>query len=158
MKTTLVAAAALLLSAGLSCAAQSPASVDAPAGSTLLLKAKGDGFQVYACTGGHWTLKAPDANLLDAQGNIIGKHFAGPTWHLNNGGEVKGKAIANQPAPDGVSVPWLLLQAVSSSGSLANVSYIRRVDTHGGTAPKEACTTVELRVPYTATYEFYTAK
>lgn len=158
MKTTFVSAVALLLSAGLSCAAQSSASIDAPAGTSLLLKAKGDGVQIYTCTDGHWKLKAPDAKLLDAQGNVIGKHFAGPTWRLVNGGEITGKAIANQPASDGTSIPWLLVQAVSTSGSLADVTYIRRIETRGGAAPKEACTAGELRVPYAATYEFYTGK
>jgi hypothetical protein len=109
-KTILTAAFSLLLFPGFGAAAQTQASsIDAPAGTTLLLTAKGDGVQIYACTEGHWTLKAPDAKLLDAQGKVIGKHFAGPTWQLINGGEVKGKAIANQPAPDGSSVPWLLV-------------------------------------------------
>lgn len=127
----------------------------------LLLEAKGDGVQIYTCTstgtGGKWTLKAPDAKLLDAQGKVIGTHFAGPTWKLTDGSEVKGKAIANQPSPDPSSVPWLLLQAVpgSGAGAFAAVTYIRRTETHGGAAPKDACTTGETRVPYTATYSFY---
>jgi len=159
MQKILIAAASLLFAGISGAAAQTHAStIDAPAGTTLLLTAKGDGAQVYSCTDNHWILKAPDAKLLDAQGKVIGKHFAGPTWHLDNGGEVKGKAVANQPAPDGSSVPWLLVQAVSTSGGLASVTYIRRVETHGGAAPKEACTAGELRVPYTATYEFYTGK
>ena len=57
--------------------------VDAPGGSDLLLTAKGDGSQVYTCSEGHWTLKAPDAQLLDEHGKGIGKHFAGPTWQLS---------------------------------------------------------------------------
>jgi hypothetical protein len=55
-------------------------SVEVPAGSELLLSAAGEGSQVYTCTDGHWTLKAPDARLLDEQGQVIGTHFAGPTW------------------------------------------------------------------------------
>jgi hypothetical protein len=156
MKTPFAFAASLLLAAASSSALAQTPSIDIPPGTALLLQAKGDGVQIYACADGHWELKAPDARLLDAQGRVIGKHFAGPTWHLNNGGEVKGKAIAKQPAPDGSSAPWLLVQAVSSSGSLASVTYIRRTNTHGGAAPGTACTSGELRVPYTATYEFYT--
>ena len=112
-------------------------SVEPPAGVTLLLNAAGEGFQVYSCTDGHWTLKAPDAKLLDEHGIVIGTHFAGPTWRLNDGSEVKGKVIANRPASDGSSVPSLLLQAVPASGTgkLANVTYIGRADTHGGAAP-----------------------
>jgi hypothetical protein len=125
-------------------------SVDAPAGTTLLLEATGDGAQVYTCTNGHWTLKAPDARLLDEQGKVIGTHFAGPTWKL----------IASRPAADASSVPWLLVQAVpgSGSGKLANVLYIRRTETHGGAAPTKACDSGEERVPYTAKYSFYTGK
>lgn len=135
-------------------------SVDAPAGTALLLEAAGDGAQVYTCTNGHWTLKAPDAKLLDDHGQVIGTHFAGPTWKLEDGSEVKGKAIASRPAADDSSVPWLLVQAVpgSGSGKLATVLYIRRTDTHGGAAPTRACDSGEERVPYTAKYSFYTGK
>jgi hypothetical protein len=135
-------------------------SIEAPAGTGLLLEAAGEGSQIYSCTDGHWTLKAPDAKLLDEHGQVIGTHFAGPTWRLEDGSEVKGKAIASRPAQDASSVPWLLVQAVpgSSSGKLANVSYIRRTETHGGAAPTEACASGEQRVPYTAKYSFYTGK
>ncbi|HEX3473148.1 MAG TPA: DUF3455 domain-containing protein [Silvibacterium sp.] len=141
-------------------AQQASVSIEAPPGARLLLETTGDGAQVYSCTDGHWTLKAPDAKLLDAQGQVIGTHFAGPTWRLNDGSEVKGKLIASQPAPDGKSIPWLLVGAVpgSQSGKLASVAYIRRTETSGGAAPKEACTTGELPVPYTAKYSFYAAK
>jgi hypothetical protein len=137
-----------------------PGSIEAPPGARLLLEAKGDGAQVYACTDGHWVLKAPDAKLLDAQGREIGIHFAGPTWRLNDGSEVKGKLIASQPAPDGKSIPWLLVGAVPGSGSgrFAAVAYIRRTETTGGAAPGEACVSGELPVPYTAKYSFYAAK
>ena len=135
-------------------------SIEAPTGTGLLFEAAGDGSQIYTCTDGHWTLKAPDAKLLDEHGQVIGTHFAGPTWRLEDGSEVKGKAIASRPAGDASSVPWLLVQAVpgSGSGKLANVSYIRRTETHGGAAPTEACASGEQRVPYTAKYSFYTGK
>lgn len=137
--------------------AQQPTSIEVPAGAQLLLEAKGEGFQVYTCTDGKWVLKAPDAKLLDAKGNVIGTHFAGPTWKLNDGSEVKAKAIATQPSPEPGSVAWLLLQAIpdSGSGKLSGVTYIRRTETHGGTAPQAACTTGESRQHYTATYSFY---
>jgi hypothetical protein len=137
-----------------------PVSIEVPTGAKLLLEAKGDGAQVYTCTDAHWVLKAPDAKLLDAQGQVIGTHFAGPTWRLSDGSEVKGKMIANQPAPDGKSIPWLLVGAVPGSqhGNFAAVAYIQRTKTSGGAAPKEACTSGELPVPYTAKYSFYAAK
>jgi acetyl esterase/lipase len=133
-------------------------SVEPPAGVALLLNAAGEGFQIYSCTDGHWTLKAPDAKLLDEHGVVIGTHFAGPTWRLNDGSEVKGKVIVSRPASDASSVPSLLLQTVPTSGTgkLANVTYIGRADTHGGAAPATACTGGEERVPYKANYSFYT--
>ena len=139
---------------------QPSSSVEAPAGTELLFEATGEGSQVYTCTDRHWVLKAPDAKLLDQQGQVIGTHFAGPTWRLLDGSEVKGKAIATRPAGDASSVPWLLVQAVpgSASGKLANVLYIRRTETHGGAAPAKACDSGEERVPYTAKYSFYTGK
>jgi hypothetical protein len=139
--------------------AQQP-SVDPPAGAALLLRAEGNGSQVYTCTDAHWTLKGPDARLLDQQGQVIGRHFAGPTWRLNDGSEIKGKMIASKPSPDAGSVPWLLLQAVPASGSgkFANVAYIARTQTHGGAARDQACTSGEERVSYTAEYSFYTGK
>jgi hypothetical protein len=139
--------------------AQQP-SVDPPAGASLLLTAAGNGSQVYTCTDGHWTLKAPDAKLLDEHGQVIGAHFAGPTWRLTDGSEIKGKMIASKPSPDAGSVQWLLLQAVpgSGSGKLANVRYIARTETHGGAAGDQACTSGEERISYTAKYSFYTGK
>jgi hypothetical protein len=153
IKSAVFAAALALFASGQT----TPPSIDAPSGAQLLLSAKGEGSQVYTCTSGHWTLKAPDAKLFDENGKQIGTHFAGPTWKLSDGSEVQGKAIANQPSPDSGSVAWLLLEALPASGSgqLAHVTYIRRTETHGGAAPKEACTSGELSVPYTAQYSFY---
>jgi hypothetical protein len=152
-------AALLLITSSFYAVAQSP-SIDVPPGARLLLAAKGVGAQIYSCTEGHWVLKAPAAKLLDADGKQIGTHFAGPTWRLTDGSEVKGKALASRPSPDAASVPWLLVQAVpeSGKGKFADVSYITRTNTRGGAAPKEACTTGALSVPYQADYSFYTAK
>jgi hypothetical protein len=152
-------AAFLLFAAGIYAGAQTP-SIDVPPGASLLLAAKGEGVQIYTCTDAHWVLKAPDAKLLDTTGKQIGTHFAGPTWKLDDGSEVKGKAIANQPSPDSASVAWLLVQAIpeSGKGKFAAVTYIRRTNTQGGAAPKEACTTGTLSVPYHADYSFYVTK
>ncbi len=137
-----------------------PSSIEAPSGTALLFEAAGEGSQIYTCTDGHWTLKAPEAKLLDDHGRVIGTHFGGSTWKLEDGSEVKGKAIASRPAGDASSVPWLLVQAVpgSGSGKLANALYIRRTETHGGAATANACDRGEERVPYTAKYSFYAGK
>ena len=158
MRSFLIAAVALTCAA---VPAQQPSpSIEAPAGARLLLEARGEGAQIYTCTNSQWVLKAPDAKLLDAKGQVIGTHFAGPTWRLSDGSAVKGKMIASQPSPDGKSIPWLLIGALpgSANGKLADVAYIRRTETSGGAAPKEACTSGELPVQYAAKYSFYASK
>ena len=133
-------------------------SIDVPPHSRLLLRAVGTGDQIYGCVNGNWALKAPDAKLLNQEGSVIGRHFAGPTWQLNDGSWVKGKAVAKQVAPDATAVPWLLLEAVGGAGRLGAVRFIQRTETHGGNAPDGSCSQSAMRrVPYTATYSFYEA-
>jgi hypothetical protein len=131
-------------------------SIDVPAHSRLLLRAVGSGDQVYGCVDGSWVLKAPDAKLLNQKGSVIGRHFAGPTWQLNDGSWVKGKAVAKEVAPDTTAVPWLLIESVGGTGRLGAVRFIQRTWTHGGNAPDGSCSQSTMRrVPYTATYSFY---
>ena len=133
-------------------------SIDVPPHSRLLLQAVGSGDQIYDCVNGRWALIAPDAKLLNQEGYVIGRHFAGPTWQLNDGSWVKGRAVANQVAPDATAVPWLLLESVGGTGKLGTVRFIQRTETHGGNAPDGSCSQNEMRrVPYTATYSFYEA-
>jgi hypothetical protein len=133
-------------------------SIDVPPHSRLVLRATGSGDQVYGCVNGRWALTAPDAKLLNQEGSVIGRHFAGPTWQLNDGSWVKGKAVAKQAAPDTTAVPWLLLESVGGIGRLGTVRFIQRTGTHGGNAPDGGCTeNATRRVPYTATYSFYEA-
>lgn len=150
-------------------AQQNSASTDVPTGARPVLEVKGDGFQIYTCTstpqGQKWILKAPDAKLLDAAGSVVGTHFAGPSWKLSDGGAVQGELIASRPSPDPDSVAWLLLRAKpgTATGSLASVAFIRRTNTHGGAAGTSGCQTdadtgKSERIPYTATYTFYSAQ
>jgi hypothetical protein len=133
-------------------------SIDVPPHSKLLLRAVGSGDQIYSCGNGNWTLKAPDAKLLNEEGSVIGRHFAGPTWQLNDGSRIKGKVVAKRVAPDATAVPWLLLESVGGSGRLGAVRFIQRTATHGGNAPDGSCSQNAMRrVPYTATYSFYEA-
>jgi hypothetical protein len=150
-------------------AQQTSGLIDPPAGARVVLQAKGDGVQNYACTtapaGLKWVFQAPDAHLLDDSGTTIGKHFAGPTWQLNDGSQVQGQLIASRPAPQADSVAWLLLEAKAgtATGSFAAVKFIRRTETHGGAAPASGCQSPGdagkiARIPYTATYTFYAEK
>jgi hypothetical protein len=107
---------------------------------------------------GNWALKAPDAKLLNQQGSVIGRHFAGPTWELNDGSRIKGQVLAKRVAQDATAVPWLLLESVGGTGTFGAVRFIQRTETHGGNAPDGSCGQGAMRrVPYTATYSFYEA-
>jgi hypothetical protein len=133
-------------------------SIDVPPHFRLLLRAVGSGDQVYGCVNGSWALIAPDAKLLNQEGSVIGRHFAGPTWQLSDGSWVKGRAIAKQVPPDATAVPWLLLESVGGTGKLGTVRFVQRTGTHGGNAPDGSCSqNATCRVPYTATYSFYEA-
>lgn len=122
------------------------------------------GVQIYVWNGTSWVFRAPEAVLFaDAGANgEIGIHYGGPTWETQSGSKVIGAAVANAPAPDPDSVPWLLVRAVSTQGPgvLERTTYIQRVNTLGGKAPSTDGTAVgeEAHVPYTAEYYFYRGK
>lgn len=159
MRKILMGSAVVLTAfAGLA-AAQSP-----PAKSPAI-EAFGKGVQIYSCkasNGGYaWSLKAPDASLQDAKGNVIGKHFAGPSWQATDGSTVVGEPLNVSPSPNAGAIAWIVLHAKSHSGdgAMANVQYIVRTRTEGGVAPASGCDAshagAEVRVPYSAIYLFF---
>jgi Protein of unknown function (DUF3455) len=147
-----------------------PDSIRPPAGEELVLKARATGFQVYICRPGPdgkpaWTLKAPEAQLFDEQGKVIGKHFGGPSWQLNDGSQVTGKMAAKVDAPDPKAIPWLLVTVTghSGNGALGRVTSIQRVNTVAGLPPAASdCTQqsgeAEFKSKYSADYYFYANK
>jgi hypothetical protein len=147
-------------------AAQSP--MEPPPSQHSILTATGKGVQIYTCkqttTGPQWVFQAPEATLIDASGATIGTHGAGPIWKSNDGSTVKGDLLQKSASPDPNAIPWLLLKAASPTGSgvMTKVEFIRRSDTHGGNAPSAGCDAehlaADVRVPYSATYTFYSAK
>ena len=128
---------------------------------------RASGFQIYVCRSDSegkpaWTLKAPEAELFDAQGKTIGRHFGGPTWQLNDGSQLIGKMVAKVDAPDAKAIPWLLLTVTGNSGkgALSRVTSIQRVNTVSGLAPAAAecnpsTSEVEFKSSYSADYYFY---
>jgi hypothetical protein len=147
-----------------------PDALKAPTGERVLVRYKGKGAQVYTCmtmtstpATYAWTLKAPDAMLLDYDsGAVEGTHFAGPTWKSNDGSSVVGSRVAQATSPAAGAIPWLLLTAKSHDGTgiFSDVTTIQRVDTTGGIAPTTGCDATQVaaenRVDYTANYYFYT--
>jgi len=143
-----------------------PDAIQAHPGEQAVLVAHASGSQIYACRFGAdgkfaWTLKAPNAELKDGDGKVIGSHFAGPSWKLNDGSQVTGKATAHVDSDDPSSIQWLLVDVVSHSGEgiLSKATTIQRVNTHGGKAPAGGCDEshrdAEMKSSYTADYYFY---
>jgi hypothetical protein len=139
-----------------------PAALALPQGAMLLGQYVGNGVQIYVCrvrgAANEWGFKAPEAELLDAQGRPFAKHYAGPTWEAPDGSKIVGKVLVSEPAPKAGAIPWLLLSTEpSASGVLAGVRFVQRVNTSGGVGSTGACLTVgtERRVAYTANYIFY---
>jgi hypothetical protein len=144
-----------------------PANLVPPADSVLLFALEARGVQIYACeadpndaTAFVWMFKAPEAELLNARGEVVGRHFAGPTWQSQDGSAVIG-SVLERAAPDEGAIPWLLLEAKGheGSGAFSTITHIQRLDTVGGVAPAEGCDEAhageEARAPYEATYAFF---
>jgi hypothetical protein len=160
----------LLFAATLSiaAAAQVQTPTDPPPGQRAIITVTGKGVQIYECqlvaNAPQWVFQAPDASLYDASGAKVGVHGAGPSWRYFDGSSVKGEVVAKSASPEPTSIAWLLLKAASDDGSgiMAKVEFIRRSDTHGGIASTTGCDAKHIgassRVPYTATYTFYSAR
>lgn len=142
-----------------------PAALKVPEGQRLSFQAHGTGVQVYECMKKDaeyaWTLRAPDARLVDREGKTVGRHFAGPTWAANDGSSIQGQVSATVPAPDAGSVGWLLLKVVKHDGTgvFESIQSVQRLNTKGGKAPPSGCDSghehTTVREPYEADYFFY---
>lgn len=154
-----------------------PAAVAVPdalkvgADESLLAVVAASGVQVYECrakkeqpSAVEWAFVAPEADLLDAKGQRIGKHYAGPHWESLDGSKIVGAVKARADAPEEDAIPWLLLttRTVGPAGAFAKVSSIQRVNTLGGVAPKAGCSAASVgqqeRVGYTADYLLFTRR
>jgi hypothetical protein len=145
-----------------------PANLAAPAGETLLRTLSADGVQIYECrakpdgkSAPEWAFVAPDANLVDANGVLVGHHYGGPTWEAGDGSKVVGTVKAKVDSPEAGAIPWLLLETHSTGkpGLFAKVTTIQRLATKGGAMPAAGCdaTTIgkQVKVPYKARYSQY---
>jgi len=147
-----------------------PPRLQAPAGQNRVLTLRAQGVQIYVCGPDkseppqwHWNFKAPEAELVDAQGKKFGTHYAGPTWEAADGSRVVGEVVARDDGPDPGAIPWLLLTSKmrSGKGAMQNVQSIQRVLTIGGRPPPTGCARENegetARSPYSATYHFYSS-
>ena len=125
-----------------------------------VLTASARGLQIYECRAGQWAFVAPQAELFDTAGRVIGTHGAGPYWQASDGSRVVASVSARADAPVAGAIPWLLLGARPDNGTkglLTGTTHIQRFNTAGGSAPATPCTQPgqPLRVPYTADYHFF---
>jgi Protein of unknown function (DUF3455) len=134
-----------------------------PENCAVVLAVVAEGVQIYESKpnpagGFEWSLKAPEALLKSASGQVLGTHGAGPSWTLNDGSSIVGSVppLKNVAAPE--SIPWLLIAVKTKigSGTLDKVDYVLRVATDGGVAPAEPPNVegATARVKYHAIYIF----
>ena len=138
---------------------------------SLAMIVRSKGVQIYECrarkdqVGAYeWAFVAPEADLFDASGNRLGRHYAGPRWESTDCSTIVGTLKERADAPLANAIPWLLLsvKSVGPEGAFSKVTSVQRVNTVGGVAPKEGCSQSAVgttaRSNYTADYYFFTTK
>jgi len=165
---TTFSAAFLLAACGMTAIVEVPKKLEPAADEAPTLVARAHGVQIYECRNKagssetEWAFVAPEAQLLDVRGRVIGQHGAGPVWEMDDGSIVRGKVKERADAPRAGAIPWLLLTAKSegTAGEISKVTSIQRVNTVGGVAPMGGCDPsrvgTPVRVAYTADYVFFT--
>jgi hypothetical protein len=182
MKTKSIAVLSILLSLATAGVAMAhgdqrapdvPEGLVVPDGNRVYFHAYALGVQIYTATVSPndptklvWTFAGPEALLFDADGVIVGIHYAyaGPTrpaWESNSGSRVVAARTVPPVTVDATAIPWLRLDMVQAEGPgiFKRATFIQRVNTTGGLAPSTPPTYVgqEARVAYTAEYFFFRA-
>jgi hypothetical protein len=138
-----------------------PDAIAAP-GQALVATLHAEGAQVYECKADAsgklaWQFREPIATLV-ADGKTVGRHYAGPTWALDDGSAVVAKVAGRAPGATARDIPLLKLEVTRQKGSgrLSGVATVQRLNTKGGGAegPCERAGAL-LSVPYSADYAFY---
>jgi len=140
--------------------AAAPRSFDV-SGRVNVLTTHGVGAQIYECKplpagGNAWSFREPVASLI-ADGQTIGRHFAGPTWELSQGGSVRAKQVAALPGATAADIPLLKLEVTEhhGDGPLSAATLVIRLNTIGGLLSGPCESAAELRpVSYSADYLF----
>jgi hypothetical protein len=155
-----------------------PAGLQVPAGNQVFLEGDAIGTQDYIClpsgSGTAWSFFGPQATLFNEHDEQIITHFLSPnpfengtprvTWQdSEDTSKIWGLTIASVVV-DTTAIPWLLLQVVGAENgptgghTLAETTYVQRLNTVGGVAPSTSCTVGMMAlVPYSADYFFYKA-
>jgi len=139
--------------------------IKAPGEVDPVLELGASGVQIFRCeqdkdgTGYRWMFRLPEAELRDANGQLVGHHGANYSFEHVDGSRLIGTIVGYDSAPEGDSLRWLLLRTQSyGQGEFEKVTYVQRVDTSGG-MPPEQCAAEQvnqiLRVPFSAKFIFY---
>jgi Protein of unknown function (DUF3455) len=128
------------------------------------------GTQNYECkataSGAYaWAFVAPEAELFGRDKEKMGTHGAGPFWMALDGSKTIGTVKARADAPRSADIPWLLLtmKSTGTPGKMAPITSIQRINTVGGIAATEGCTSSAdagktSKQFYTADYAFFVSK
>lgn len=127
----------------------------------VLMTVRAAGVQIYTCARDNkgqlaWQFREPLATLM-INGKTVGRHFAGPTWQLDDRSAVVGKVIAQAPGAGAQDISLLRLDVVShqGDGGLAQVVAVERLHTLGGVFSGSCAQIGELHLePYSADYRF----
>ena len=180
MRTRLLLSVVAIAALG-ACASQGPMmspysqanlldAVKVPAGHSVMMETAAAGDITYQCRPKkdmadqfEWVFVGPAASLKDRKGAMVGKYYGPPaTWESMDGSKVTGTQVAVAPNGEG-NIPSQLVKAnpAMGAGAMQGVSYIQRVATVGGTAPKTVCgkanESEKQVVQYMADYIFYKA-
>jgi Protein of unknown function (DUF3455) len=131
-----------------------------------VLKLSARGVQIFRCEkregGFTWVFRQPDAELLDANGRVAGRHGANFSFEHVDGSRLVATIAAYDDAPKSTDLRWLLMTTRSfGNGAFDGVTHVQRVNTQGG-IPPEQCNSSQvnqvLRVDFSAEFVFYRAK
>jgi len=108
---------------------------------TIIATLRAEGAQIYECKPAGqpraltWQLREPIAALM-VGGQSVGRHYAGPSRDLADGGAVKGRVAASTAALTANHVRWLELEVVDhrNKQSLVDAFTGPRSNTKGGLA------------------------
>jgi len=138
-------------------------SIRVPGDREPVLKLSARGAQVFRCEKRDgqsvWIFRQPDAELLDDNGKVVGRHGANFSFEHADGSRLVATIAASDEAPKSTDLRWLLMTTRSyGKGSFENITHVQRVNTQGG-MPPERCSNSQtnqvLRVDFTAEFIFY---
>ncbi|MGW4484220.1 DUF3455 domain-containing protein [Amycolatopsis sp. NPDC004368] len=139
---------------------EAPAAVQVPPGNKRVAQFTGTGVQIYGCTDGAWKLIKPSAVMTEGE-KAVAIHDKGPLWTSTvDGSTVNATAVPGKAVQHTDAIPEILLKTDTTEGKgiFGNVTYVQRLATKGGLAPKGSCTAGDVTsTPYSAEYAFWSA-